>query len=101
MLALLDDSDQEELKRQLDDLAASFHQHLFGCEAFIVEQWVEDKEAELVAMATSAVQVQPLQVQHFIEVFACLFVCLQWLHGSFLLLAGMQVIIMQIIICTM
>ena len=31
----------------------------------------------------------------------CLFVCLQWLHGYFLLLAGMQVIIMQIIICTM
>jgi len=60
---LLDDSDQEELKQQLDALAASFHQHLFGCEAFMVEQWVEDREAELVAMATSAVQVQPLQVR--------------------------------------
>ena len=64
VLALLDDADQEELKRELDNVTADFHRHGFACEGYLVEQWVEDKEAELSAMAPSGVQVQPLQVSN-------------------------------------
>lgn len=62
VLPLLDDADQEEVKGQLEAVTVDFHRHVFDCEAFVVEQWVEDREAELVAMARTAVQVQPLQV---------------------------------------
>ena len=62
VLPLLDDADQEEVKGQLEAVTADFQRHVFDSEAFLVEQWVEDREAELVSMARSAVQVQPLQV---------------------------------------
>lgn len=63
VLPLLDEEDQEELKEKLDEVTGLFHTHMFSCEGHLVEQWIETKEVELSCMASSGVQVQPLQVQ--------------------------------------
>ena len=65
VIPLLDEEDQEELKAQLEDLTRQYHSHVFDSEAYLTERWLEDREAELSAMAPTAVQVTPLQVLHY------------------------------------
>ena len=62
VIPLLDESDQEELRVQLEDLTNQYNSHNFDTNYYIVERWVESKEAELIGMAPTGVQVQPLQV---------------------------------------
>ncbi len=65
VLPLLDEPDQDQLRAQLEDLTNQYNCHSFNSEGYLVERWVEGKEAELVAMAPTAVQPPALQVQYY------------------------------------
>ena len=62
VLPLLDEPDQDQLRAQLEDLTNQYNCHAFNSEGYLVERWVEGKEAELVAMAPIAVQPPAVQV---------------------------------------
>lgn len=62
VLPLLDEPDQEMLRTQLEELSHQYDGHVFECEGYLVERWVEAKEGELSGMALTAVQPPTLQV---------------------------------------
>lgn len=65
LLPLLDGSDQQELKGQLDTLTGQYDSLKFSCELYPVERWLEDRSHQLGGMAPTGVTVPTLQVLHF------------------------------------
>lgn len=63
VLPLLDESDQEQLRAQLEDVTGQYKSHVFDSEAYLSERWLEEKEAELDAMGLTAVQPSLVQDQ--------------------------------------
>ncbi len=63
MSPLLDESDQAELKGQLDALTGEYDALKFSCELYPVERWLEDRTQQLGDMAPTGVTVSALQVR--------------------------------------
>lgn len=62
VVPLLDEADQEEVRGQLEDVTTQYRGHLFDSEGYLVERWIETKEAGLSGLHLTAVQTAPLQV---------------------------------------
>ena len=62
---LVDESDQVELKSQLEGVTGQYDSLRFDSELYPVERWVEDRTKKLAVMCPTGVTVPSLQVSNY------------------------------------
>ena len=61
---LVDESDQEALKDQLNQVTGQYNTLKFNSRSYPAQRWLEDRETQLCSLAPCGVLVSPIQVRN-------------------------------------